>query len=63
MSIEQQTRALLALVEEDRSRRCAALLGEARDRAAALLRQAHADAGLRSCSLGAQAGIRTEYKL
>jgi len=41
MSVEQQTRALLALVEDDRARQCSALLGDARSKAAALLRQAH----------------------
>ena len=44
MSVARETQALLALVEADRVRRCDAILGEARGRAAALLDAAHADA-------------------
>ena len=44
MSVADQTQALLALVEADRARRCEAILGEARVRAAALLADAHAEA-------------------
>jgi hypothetical protein len=47
VNLEQQTHALLDLVETDRARRCAQILGEANDRAAALLQQAHADARAR----------------
>ncbi|MDO9285615.1 MAG: hypothetical protein Q7U26_11995 [Aquabacterium sp.] len=44
MSVERQTRALLDLVEADRARQCAQILGEARVRATALRRQAQAEA-------------------
>ena len=44
MSLESQAQALLDLVEDDRSRQVAAILDEARGRAAALRAQAHADA-------------------
>jgi hypothetical protein len=44
MNLEQQTRALLDLVEADRARQCAQILGEANSRAAAQRAQAHADA-------------------
>ena len=47
MNLEQPTRALLDLIETDRARRCAQMLGEAHGRAAALLSQAHADARAR----------------
>jgi hypothetical protein len=47
MNLEQQTRALLDLVEADRASKVAALLGEANQRAAALRAQAHADARAR----------------
>lgn len=47
MNVDEQTRALLELVEADRARRCAATLGEAHTRAAALRAQAHADARAR----------------
>lgn len=47
MNLEQQTRALLDLVETDRARRCAELLGASRGRAEALLAQAHAQARAR----------------
>ena len=43
MNIEQQTRALLDLVEADRARRCGQILGEASNHAAALLSQARAE--------------------
>lgn len=42
MTLEQQTRALLDLVEADRARRCAQLLDDATRRADALCRQAQA---------------------
>ena len=44
MSLESQAQALLDLVEADRTRQVAAILGEARGRAAALRAQAHAEA-------------------
>lgn len=47
MNVEQPMRALLDLVEADRARQCAQILGDARGRAAALLAQAHADARAR----------------
>jgi len=47
MNLEQQTRALLDLVEADRARQCAQILGEANSRAAAQRAQAHADARAR----------------
>jgi len=47
MNLEQQTRALLDLVEADRASRVAAILDEARGRAAAVRAQAHADARMR----------------
>jgi hypothetical protein len=47
MNTEQQMNALLDLVEADRARRCAQILGDERGRAAALLAQAHADARVR----------------
>ena len=47
MNTEQQMNALLDLVEADRARRCAQILGDERGRAAALLAQAHADARAR----------------
>ncbi len=45
--IEQQTRALLDLIETDRARQCAQILGEANARAAALRAQAQAQARAR----------------
>jgi hypothetical protein len=45
--IEQSTRALLELIEADRARQCAALLGDAHGRAAAVRAQAAAEARLR----------------
>ncbi len=45
--LEQQARALLELVETDRDRQCAQILGEARASAAALRTQAHAEARAR----------------
>lgn len=47
MSVELQTRALLDLVEADRSRQASQILGDANSRAAALRSQAHADARAR----------------
>jgi hypothetical protein len=47
MNVDEQTRALLALVEADRAKRCAALLGDANSRAAALRAQALAEARAR----------------
>ncbi len=47
MNVEQQARGLLDLVEADRARRCAQILGDENSRAAALLSQAHADARVR----------------
>ena len=47
MNLEQQTRALLDLVETDRAQRCAQILAEANGRAAALRSQAHAEARAR----------------
>jgi hypothetical protein len=44
MNLEQQTRALLELVEADRARQCAHVLGEANSRAQALVAHAHAEA-------------------
>ena len=44
MNIDRQMRALLDLVEADRARQCAQILGEANSRARALLSLAHADA-------------------
>ncbi len=44
MNLESQAQALLDLVEADRARQVAAILGEAQGRAAALCAQAHADA-------------------
>jgi hypothetical protein len=47
MNLEEQTRALLDLVEADRARQCAQILGEANSRAEALRAQAQADARAR----------------
>jgi hypothetical protein len=47
VNIEQQRRALLDLVEADRARQCAQILGDENDRVLALLAQAHADARTR----------------
>jgi hypothetical protein len=47
MTIERREQTLLALVESDRARRCDAIRNEARARAAAVLREAHATARLR----------------
>lgn len=47
MNVDEQTRALLELVEADRARRITAALGDAHSRAAALRAQAHADARAR----------------
>jgi len=47
MNIGQPMRALLDLVEADRARQCAQILGDERGRAAALLSQGHADARAR----------------
>lgn len=46
-SVIRQTRALLDLVEADRARQCAQILGDAHGRAQALRAQAHADARAR----------------
>ena len=46
-SIARREQALLALVESDRARRCAAIRGEAEARITALLRDAHAEARAR----------------
>jgi vacuolar-type H+-ATPase subunit E/Vma4 len=45
--LEQPTRALLELIESDRARQCAQILGEAYSRAAAIRAQAHAAARAR----------------
>ena len=47
MTIEQRTRALLDLVESDRSTQCAAILAEARARAATLVAAARAESRAR----------------
>lgn len=47
MNLESQTRALLDLVEADRARRVAQILGDANRHAAALRAQAHAEARAR----------------
>jgi hypothetical protein len=47
MTIESRTQALLDLVEEDRTRRCAEILGRARGQAAAIVAQARAEAAAR----------------
>ena len=47
MTPDQQAQALIALVEQDRAARCAAILDEARQRAEALLRQARGEARAR----------------
>jgi hypothetical protein len=47
MNPERQVQALLELVEADRKQKCDAILGVAQDHAAAVLRQAHADARAR----------------
>jgi hypothetical protein len=47
MTLAARKQALLDLVEADRARRCDALLGEARVRAAQALGEAHAEARLR----------------
>lgn len=47
MNVEKPTRALLELVETDRARRCAQILGDANNRAAALQAQAQANARAR----------------
>jgi hypothetical protein len=44
MTVDRATQSLLDLVEADRAQKCAAILDEARGRAAALRAQAHADA-------------------
>ena len=44
LSLEQRMQALLDLIEADRARQCEQILGEARQRAAALRAQARADA-------------------
>ncbi|MFO1324429.1 MAG: hypothetical protein U1F15_10220 [Burkholderiales bacterium] len=44
MTLDTRTRALVDLVEADRARRCDAILGEARERAAAARATAHAEA-------------------
>jgi hypothetical protein len=45
--VEQQARALLELIEADRARQCAQIIGEANSRAAAVRAQAYADARAR----------------
>ena len=47
MNLERQQQALLDLVEADRRQKCDAILTAAQDHAAAVLRQAHADARAR----------------
>jgi hypothetical protein len=47
MTLEARTQGLLDLVETDRKRRCDAMLGEARTRAAATVAAAHAEARAR----------------
>jgi hypothetical protein len=61
MNTEQQMRALLDLVEADRARQCARILGDERGRAAALLSQVHADARARMRqAFGEQRALRRE---
>lgn len=47
MTLQARRQALLDLVEADRARRCEALVGEARARAAQALAEAHAEARVR----------------
>ncbi len=47
MTLDRQTKALLALIEADRAQKCAAIDADARARCAAILREAHADARAR----------------
>ena len=54
MNLEQQTRALLDLVETDRARQCGQIFGEANRRTSALCASAHADARARMCDAFAQ---------
>jgi hypothetical protein len=63
MNVEQQARALLDLVEADRARRCAQILGDERSRAAALLSQAHADARVRMRQAFAEQRLRRRERI
>ena len=63
MTVEQQTQALLALVDADRARQCQAILGEAERRAAALRRQARADALARLRQAFAEQRLRRRERI
>ena len=63
MSLEPQMRALLDLVETDRARRCAQILGDENGRASALLSQAQADARARMRQAFAEQRLRRRERI
>jgi len=63
MSVEARTNALLALVETDRARRCAAIDADARARAAAIRAAAHATARARMRDAFAEERARSDLRI
>ncbi|CAG1001408.1 hypothetical protein BURK1_02888 [Burkholderiales bacterium] len=63
MSVERQASALLALVEEDRARKCDAIDGAARARAGAIVREAHAAARARMRTAFAEERSRMDARV
>jgi len=63
MSVEPQMRALLELVEADRARRCALILGDENGRASALLSQAQAEARARMRQAFAEQRLRRRERI
>jgi hypothetical protein len=63
MTLDRQTKSLLALVEADRAQKCAAIDAEARARCAAILREAHADARARMRAAFAEERARRDLRV
>jgi regulator of protease activity HflC (stomatin/prohibitin superfamily) len=63
MSVDDQTRALLDLVETERKRKCDAILADARGRSAVILQQAHADARKRMRESFVEERLRRDVRI
>jgi hypothetical protein len=63
MSVDRQTEALLALIDADRTTRCAAILADARARASALHAEASADARQRMRAAFAEERARRDERV
>jgi len=63
VAVERQMQALLALVDADRVTKCDAILGEARERAAASLAEAHAEARERMRAAFAEERARRDERV